>query len=132
MKNITKKLGLCTVLFGSLLCVSSLNAETLPARGPISFSTYDTNGDGFVTEKEFYDVRAKRIQQKVEQGMPMRNVGNAPDFSQFDANGDGKLTETELLKGQNAQMQNRRLNKGGYGQGGMGKGMNQGMGKGMN
>lgn len=132
MKNIVKVVTISSLLFGSLFVfTSAINAEDLPPRGPIPFATYDTNSDGFVSEQEFYDARAKRIQQKVDQGMPMRNVGNAPDFSQFDTNGDGKLTELELLKGQNAQMQNKKQNKG-YGQGMKQGGMGQGMGKGMN
>jgi len=119
MKSVIGKIGLCTILLGSLSCVVNLNAETLPLRGPIDFATYDANGDGFITEKEFDDIRAKRVDQKVKDNMPMRNIGNAPAFSDFDANGDGKLTELELTKGQNAQMQKRRGTKG------MGKNMNQ-------
>ncbi|RXK02431.1 hypothetical protein CRV07_13820 [Halarcobacter ebronensis] len=95
----------------------SVNAANLPARGPIAFSVYDANGDGVISEQEFYDIRAQRIQQKVDQGMPMRNVGNSPDFKYFDTNGDGKLTETELLKGQNTMMQNRPNGPKGYGKG---------------
>ncbi|WP_320035071.1 EF-hand domain-containing protein [Halarcobacter sp.] len=123
MKTLTKVgVFLCTVL-SSLLIFSSLGmAQDLPSRGPIPFATYDVNSDGFVSQDEFYNIRAKRIQQKVDQGMPMRNVGNAPDFELFDTNGDGKLTELELIKGQNAMMQERRQNKGkGFG----GKGMMQ-------
>ncbi|RXJ65401.1 hypothetical protein CRV08_15240 [Halarcobacter ebronensis] len=121
MKSIVRMSSFLITAFSSLLIFStSINAANLPARGPIAFSVYDVNSDGYISEQEFYDVRAKRVQQKVDQGMPMRNVGNAPDFKYFDADGDGKLTETELLKGQNAMMQNRP-----YGQKGYGKGMMQ-------
>jgi Ca2+-binding EF-hand superfamily protein len=111
---------------GSLSVITTaLIAEDLPNRGPIDFSTYDTNKDGFVSEKEFNDLRAKRIEQKVESGMPMKNPAKAPSFSMFDTNEDGKLSEIELLKGQNKQMQNNQRNMG-MGQGMMGQGMGQG------
>ena len=49
-------------------------------------------------------------------------VITAPAFSDFDTNGDGKLSEIELLKGQNAQMMNKKANKGNKG---FQNGMNQ-------
>jgi Ca2+-binding EF-hand superfamily protein len=128
MRNLFKTIKLGFLVAGSLSVITTaLIAEDLPNRGPIEFSSYDTNKDGFISEKEFNDIRAKRIEQKESSGMPMRNVANAPDFSALDTNKDGKLTELELLKGQNKQMQ---LNQGNRG---MGQGMNgQGMGKGYN
>lgn len=123
MQSITKIVKFSLVVASSLSFMTSVIAEELPNRGPIEFSTYDTNKDGFVSEKEFYDIREKRIEQKLQAGMPMKNAGNAPDFSAFDTNKDGKLTEIELLKGQNKQMQNKQGNKGmmtqGMGQGNM-------------
>ncbi|MBU0924306.1 EF-hand domain-containing protein [bacterium] len=127
MKNLFKTIKLGFLVAGSLSVITTaLIAEDLPNRGPIEFSSYDTNKDGFISEKEFNDIRAKRIEQKATAGMPMRNVANAPDFSALDTNKDGKLTELELLKGQNKQMQ---LNQGNRG---MGQGMNGQMGKGYN
>ena len=134
MKNLFKTIKLGFLVAGSLSVITTaLVAEDLPNRGPIEFSSYDKNKDGFITEKEFTDVRAKRIEQKESSGMPMRNVANAPEFSTFDTNKDGKLTEIELLKGQNKQMQINQENRG------MGQGMNgqsmmggKGMGQGYN
>ncbi|WP_321312435.1 EF-hand domain-containing protein [Halarcobacter sp.] len=126
MKTLIKVSALFSTILCSLLIFSSLSiAQDLPQRGPIPFATYDVNSDGFVSQEEFYNLRAKRIQQKVDQGMPMRNVGNSPDFELFDTNGDGKLTELELIKGQNAMMQNRKQNKGNKSKGFGGKGMMQ-------
>ena len=95
----------------------SLQAQTMPMRGPIPFATYDQNGDGVITENEFDAVRAERMQQRAEAGMPMRNVANAPDFATFDANHDGKLTPAELQAGQAARMQQRGGGKGMMGPG---------------
>ena len=113
MQNISKMIKLGLVVASSLsILVSNIIAEDLPNKGPIEFSSYDTNKDGFVSEKEFNDLRAKRMGQKAESGMPMKNAGNAPSFAMFDTNKDGKLTELELLKGQNKQMQNNQKNMG--------------------
>ncbi|QFR50490.1 EF-hand domain-containing protein [Sulfurimonas lithotrophica] len=100
-----------------VLAVEAMNPSM---RGPVPFSSYDTNGDGLVTKKEFNELREKRMKMREESGRPMRNAANAPDFSFFDANGDGKLTQKELTDGQNARMQERRSNKMGGGM--MGKG----------
>lgn len=128
MQNMSKMIKLGLVVAGSLsVMASSVIAEDLPNRGPIEFSTYDINKDGFVSEKEFNDIREKRMEQKASIGMPMKNAINAPDFTSLDTNKDGKLTELELLKGQNKQMQLNQGNKG------MGQGINvKGMGKGYN
>ena len=108
-------------IVGALCLLGSLsNAADLSERGPISFSAFDTNKDGLISEKEFYDAIEKRIAIRKSQGMPMRNVGNAPEFTQFDTNKDGKLSKVELLEGQNARMQNNRSNRG------QGKGIGQG------
>lgn len=103
-----------SALLVSLLSLSTLtvSAENLPVRGPMSFEMYDVNKDGSISKDEFYDMREKRMEQKANMGMPMRNAGNAPDFNAFDKDKDGKLTEMEFLKGQNAHMKENRANKG--------------------
>ena len=59
MKNIVKAIKLSFVVAGSLSILgSALIAKDLPNRGPIEFSSYDTNKDGFVSEQEFNDLRA--------------------------------------------------------------------------
>ena len=121
MKTLVKIAKLSLAVVGVLSVVSTLTlAEDLPTRGPIPFSTYDTNKDGFVSESEFYDARGARMSEKATQGMPMRNAANAPDFSEFDTDKDGKLTKVELLEGQMQQMQQNRA-KMGSGMKGMGR-----------
>jgi Ca2+-binding EF-hand superfamily protein len=106
MKNIVKIINLSLVVAGSLsLLGSALIAQNLPNRGPIEFSTYDTNKDGFVSEKEFNDLRAKRIEQKVESEMPMKNQAKAPSFSEIDTNKDGNISKEEFLAHQTKQRQ---------------------------
>lgn len=113
MKTLRKTVKIGCVVLGSLgVIASALLAQDLPDRGPVSFATYDVNGDGYVSQQEFYDIRDARMQQKATAGMPMRNAANAPDFSALDKDKDGKLSELELLRGQNEQMQKNKGNKG--------------------
>jgi Ca2+-binding EF-hand superfamily protein len=113
MKTLRKTVKVGCVVLGSLgVIASALLAQDLPERGPVPFAAYDVNGDGYVSKQEFYDIRDARMQQKATAGMPMRNAGNAPDFEVLDTNKDGQLSELELLRGQNANMQNNKGNKG--------------------
>ena len=113
MKNLFKTMKLTLLIAGSLSIVSTtIIADDLPIRGPIEFSSYDADKDGFVSEKEFIAVQEQRLEQKLSAGMPMKNADKAPSFSTLDTNNDGKLSEIELLRGQNKQKQNNQGNKG--------------------
>lgn len=113
MSTLIKTVKLALVVASSLSLMSvSIIAQDLPVRGPIPFSSYDTNNDGFISEGEFNEAKAARMSKKTAQGMPMRNAVNAPEFSTLDTNSDGKLTKIELLEGQNQQMQKNRGNRG--------------------
>ncbi|ADG94613.1 conserved hypothetical protein [Arcobacter nitrofigilis DSM 7299] len=127
----------CKLVLGFLAVatlVSTLNATDYTQRGPSNFEEYDTNNDGFVSESEFYDLRAKKMEAKANQGMRMKNAANAPSFESFDTNGDKKLSKAELLEGQMKNMKQNMNQKGMGNKMNSGQGMNkgQGMGKGMN
>ncbi len=66
-----------------------------PANMP-AFADFDKDGDGNVTQKEFYGARNDRIRARVLEGKPMRNMSNAPSFSSIDSNGDKQLSEEEF------------------------------------
>ena len=126
LKEITLSV-IAVMLLGAVPAVAQ--AQEMPERGPIPFNVYDTDGDNLISEAEFYDARAKRMQKRADDGYPMRNAGNAPDFSEFHGNSDGTLTPEELSAGQQAQMNKRRGAKGkGQGQGSGAKGQGQGPG----
>jgi hypothetical protein len=86
-----------------------------PGRGPgagrgmgrnmPSFSEFDLNGDGSITEQELDQARANRIKERSQQGYPMRNLANAASFKSMDLNGDGRITAQEFST---AQAQHRQ------------------------
>lgn len=112
-----------------VLLGSFAQAEDLPARGPIPFTTYDADGNGVVTEAEFNAIRAERMEDRAEAGRPMRGLANASSFADFDKDADGKLTPAELAAGQQAQ---RQASPGGGMGRGAGMGAGGGAGAGMN
>ena len=87
-----------------------------------SFSDFDSNSDGKVTQSEFENTQQKRMAAQAEAGKMMRNAGNAPAFDTIDTNGDGSISSEEF---QTHQASNR-------GSRGMGRGQGMGMGQGMN
>ena len=61
-----------------------------------SYSDFDTDGNGKVTQKEFQNTQQKRMTQRADEGRMMRNAGNAPVFSDIDTNGDGNIDKNEF------------------------------------
>lgn len=76
-------------------------------RGMPAFAEFDTNRDGILSEQELAEARAKRIQERSQQGYPMRNLANAPSFQMLDLNGDGSITPDEFAAGQAQHRQGR-------------------------
>lgn len=104
----TTSVGLLLALLNGLSPISAL-AESAPPRGPISFTAFDQDGNGLVSEDEFYSVRGERMAERAAEDRPMYGAANAPSFPAFDTDGDGQLTPAELTAGQRAQMENRRM-----------------------
>lgn len=102
-------MSVAAAIGGMTLSMAALS-EQPPARGPVAFSVYDQNGDGFVSKDEFNAVREKL---KAE-GRPMRN---AQSFADLDLNHDDKISEAEFSSGH--QMQMAKPGRAGGGQGGM-------------
>jgi len=92
-----------------------------------SFTDIDLNKDGKLTQKEFKEVRQKRMAANAESGHMMRNAQNAPMFKAIDVDNSGFIDTKEFQSHQG-------MNKMGMGQcmgkGMMGVGKNKGMGQG--
>lgn len=106
-----KTLKLLTIGF-CVLGATILVAETLPTRGPLSFSTYDKDNNNVITVKEFDAIKQQRMNQKAQTGKLMRNAGNSADFSDIDTNNDGIITQTELKLHQDKRFNNKGIGQG--------------------
>ncbi len=91
----------CLGLSGTLL------AQAPVAAGPMTFASFDKNGDGAITEQEFTAAHGERMAERAAQGAPMWGAANPPTFADFDQNADGRLTPEEFAAGQQARMQGR-------------------------
>lgn len=75
--------------------------------GPIPFESYDKDGDGFITEKEYNVRKNERMTQRIEENRQLQNSTNSPKFSYFDINGDGKINKNEFTIRQQERIQKR-------------------------
>lgn len=83
-------------------CLTIAQAQALAAPqqsnslGPISFSTFDSNGDGVVSAEEFEAARNARVETRKAEGRPQRGAASALSFEDFDADGNGEISPAEL------------------------------------
>lgn len=61
-----------------------------------SFSDFDLDGDGVISESEFNEGHAKHMSKMAAEGHQMKHAGEAPGFSGIDTNGDGEISEQEF------------------------------------
>jgi len=111
------KMQLSPLSLGLLAATLLAGAAAAAPWGPPGYSTFDRNGDGWVSEEEFQAMRAERMAERAAMGYPMRGARYAPTFSEFDKNGDGNLTPEEIRDGiaaQRAKMTEQRGRRGGY------------------
>jgi Ca2+-binding EF-hand superfamily protein len=115
-----------SILLGALFSFSGLLvAQTqLTATGPIPFTIFDRDNNGFISQQEFASTHADRLTLRAQMGYPVGGAVNT-QFRNFDSNDDGKLTEKELLAGQHRQrLMNSAGPRGGrMGMGGWGRNM---------
>jgi hypothetical protein len=72
-----------------------------------TYASFDTNGDGKVTEKEFYDAQAAKMTQKANEGKMMKNAANAPTFESIDTNHDKVMSPDEFSAFQAKRMNSK-------------------------
>jgi hypothetical protein len=113
--KMTRTLTMAMVLsVFSMGAVCALAAGPGAGRGPASFSSYDTDGSGGISEQEFNALREQRQAAAKAAGGMGRGMQNVPSFSDIDKNHDGEISAGELQAMQSAQ--------------GMGRGHGKGMG----
>jgi Ca2+-binding EF-hand superfamily protein len=112
-----KAILIITVVIAILALPFVAKAESSPTHSPPSFSEFDKDGDGFVSEDEFNSTRAERHAEMAAAGKPMKGMASAPTFSDLDSDGDGQLNEAELTAGQKAHMKAMRAQHKGQGKG---------------
>jgi len=113
--SILKNLYPVALLITIAVLISPINvqADEIPARGPIPFVDFDKDSDGLISEEEFNTARGERMAKRAAEGKRMRGASGAPAFSEFDSNSDGQLSIDELAAGHKAQMEkHRRMRKG--------------------
>ncbi|EGV18083.1 EF-hand domain-containing protein [Thiocapsa marina] len=128
MKTTMRRSILAVTVAAAFAAPLALAQQPPPPRGPMTFSAFDLDGDGIVTEQEFDTAQSQRMAERAAQGAPIRGAANAPAFSDFDMNGDGRMTTEEFATVQQSRMQGRPGRGMGPG-GGMGPGA--GMGRNM-
>jgi hypothetical protein len=107
-----KRLTLVSLLISSALIAGM--GYNMP-----SYSDFDTDNNGKITQAEFENAQQKRMTEQAEAGKMMRNAANAPTFKDADTNNDGSIDASEFKnhhQKQNAQMGQRN---------GMGQGKNR-------
>jgi hypothetical protein len=97
--------GRLRVLSSSLALLAILFAPPLSAQhgqggGPPTFAEFDLNGDGELTEAEFYEARGQRIAERAAAGRQMKHLPEAPLFTDIDRDGNGAIDPAEFSRHQ--------------------------------
>jgi hypothetical protein len=127
-KTVFEAILILAAVLALALLPSAASAEGGMQHKPPAFTDIDADGDGFVSEQEFTDFRAKRHAAMAEAGKPMKGMANAPAFADIDSDGDGKVTEAELTA---AQQAHRKAMQEAHQAAGVGPGTGMGAGMGM-
>ena len=109
-------IGLLSVLTVGFLSMSvqaqqGMGQGMKGGRNMPTFSDFDANGDGKVSEQEFNEFHAERMSKMAAEGRQMKHVGDMPAFSDIDTDGDGFINEQELTAHQaehHAEMQQQK------------------------
>ena len=98
MKNLMFPLLVAAMTIGVVVSApsSAQDGQKGMGRNMPTFADCDLNGDGAITEKEFYEARAARIAKRAQEGHKMKNLANAPAFADIDTNDDGGVSPDEF------------------------------------
>jgi hypothetical protein len=143
MKRSTLACTALATLFALAVSPVPAAGPDMPARGPVPFNSFDTDGNGEVSQEEFNRAHTERLQQRILSEKTYRHMGNPPAFGEIDSNADGGLSREEIQAHQQQQrethqqqyqqrqqqMYQDRTNMGGPGGMGSGQGRGQGGGR---
>jgi len=110
--KMTKILTTAMILGTFTLSTGLILAGNASARGPISLASYDTDGNGSITEQEFNSAREKQQADMKASGRGGRGMANAPSFADTDTDKDGVISTEELKAMQEKQQANRGKGRG--------------------
>ncbi|KHF24981.1 hypothetical protein [Solemya velum gill symbiont] len=106
MKRLAKFVSLA-LLLGTASVPYVQSAQT-PMRGPIPFESFDRDGNGAISEQEFYSVRGERMAARAAQGRMLRRAAQAPSYEDIDLNGDKVISREEHAEHQATHCARRR------------------------
>ncbi|MCO4845426.1 MAG: EF-hand domain-containing protein [Sulfurovum sp.] len=79
------------------LIIIALLASATWATDQPTFSEFDLNSDGKITQSELEESRTQRMKQRADEGRILKNAGEGHSFSQIDTNKDGSISEKEFI-----------------------------------
>jgi len=97
------------MILTTLITMTLFGASLSASANGMPIMNFDTDQNGTISEKEFYDGRNANIAEKAKQGRQMRGLANIKSFGDLDTNGDGQLTKDEIA---NIQMNHGERGKG--------------------
>jgi Ca2+-binding EF-hand superfamily protein len=65
-------------------------------RGPVSFETFDQDGDGRISPEEFDTMRTYRHAARAQAGLPLRKADQFHTFRSIDLDGNGGIDRREF------------------------------------
>ena len=110
--KMTKALITAMIIGTFSLSTGLVQAGVIPERGPVSFATYDADGNGAINEQEYNGVREQRQAEVKESGRMGQGMAGAPSFADVDTDKDGQISAQELEAMQQQQQANRGQGKG--------------------
>ena len=101
------------ILAGSLLALVAANVAAgeggAGKKGKMpTFSDFDLDGNGVITEQEFNEGHAKKMSEMAAEGRQMKGAESCPGFAGIDGNEDGGISEEEFAAHQAEHMQKQK------------------------
>jgi len=101
------------MILGTFSMTSSfVLAKNVSPGGSISYASFDADGNGTISKKEFNSAREHQLADRKKSGRRGMGMNSSPSFADVDSDKNGQISATEL-----ATMQQQQENRGGRGQG---------------